>query len=127
MATYGRSDAQVAQALSLHLSAGAEAARAAAWLDGFLNRNAVVLLHDTQVWQLVDAWLASLGEDHFVRVLPLVRRTFSAFEANERRELGQRAGRGMASAAAPVQEADWDEGRANMPLPVLRQLLGITP
>lgn len=116
----------MAQALSLHLSAGAEAARAAAWLDGFLNRNAVVLLHDAQVWQLVDAWLASLSEDHFVRVLPLVRRTFSAFEANERRELGQRAGRGVAAAAAPLAAAPWDATRAGLPLPVLRQLLGIT-
>ncbi len=117
--------AQVAQALSLHLSAGAEAARAAAWLDGFLNRNAVVLLHDAQVWQLVDAWLASLGEEHFIRVLPLVRRTFSAFEANERRELGQRASRGVVPVSTQPQQADWDEASAGLPLPLLRQLLGI--
>ena len=32
--------------MSLNLSAGAEPAHAAAWLEGFLNRNAVVLLHD---------------------------------------------------------------------------------
>jgi hypothetical protein len=117
---------EVAQALSLHLSAGAEPAKAAAWLDGFLNRNAVVLLHDASVWRLVDDWLAGLKEEHFVRVLPLVRRTFSAFEAGERRDLGQRAGQGAQVVAAPVATAAWDEDRACLPLPLLRQILGVT-
>ncbi|MBP7607419.1 MAG: hypothetical protein KA752_10335, partial [Giesbergeria sp.] len=39
-----------AQALSLQLSSGADPLKAAAWLEGFLNRNAVVLLHDAQLW-----------------------------------------------------------------------------
>ena len=116
---------QVATALSLHLSAGAEPTKAAAWLDGFLNRNAVVLLHDANVWRLVDEWLASLSDEHFIRVLPLVRRTFSVFEATERRDLGQRASRGVRAAAAPASASDWDEARAVLPLPVLRQLLGV--
>jgi hypothetical protein len=116
---------QAGQALSLHLSAGAEPAKAAAWLDGFLNRNAVVLLHDAGVWRLVDEWLAGLSDEHFVRVLPLVRRTFSVFGAGERRDLGQRAGQGARAAVAPVAAAAWDEARAAMPLPLLRQLLGV--
>jgi len=118
---------QAAQALSLHLSAGAEPAKAAAWLDGFLNRNAVVLLHDAGVWRLVDEWLAGLSNEHFIRVLPLIRRTFSVFGAGERRDLGQRAGRGAQAAAAPVAAATWDEVRAVLPLPMLRQLLGVEP
>ncbi|GAA0744548.1 DUF5682 family protein [Ideonella azotifigens] len=117
---------QAAQALSLQLSAGAEPAKAAAWLDGFLNRNAVVLLHDAAVWQLVDDWLASLSEEHFVRVLPLVRRTFSLFEAAERRDLSQRASQGAAVATAVMAETTWDEARAVLPLPLLRQLLGVS-
>ena len=32
-------------------------------------------------------WLCGLGEEHFVHILPLVRRTFSAFSASERRDL----------------------------------------
>lgn len=117
---------QVATALSLHLSTGAEPTKAAAWLDGFLNRNAVVLLHDANVWRLVDEWLASLSDEHFIRVLPLVRRTFSAFEASERRDLGQRASQGARAVAVPAAAADWDEARAVLPLPLLRQLLGVT-
>ena len=116
---------QAAQALSLHLSSGADPGKAAAWLDGFLNRNAVVLLHDPQVWRLVDAWLASLSDEHFLRVLPLVRRSFSAFGPGERRDLGQRARQGAPDASATVAAHRWDDTRAVMPLPVLRRILGL--
>lgn len=116
---------QSSQALALHLSAGAEPMKAAAWLDGFLNRNAVVLLHDAAVWQLVNDWLAGLGDEHFVRVLPLVRRTFSLFEASERRDLAQRAARGVVVEEV-MAASDWDDARAVLPLPLLRQLLGVS-
>lgn len=117
----------VARRMSLHLSQGAEPAAAAAWLDGFLNRNATVLLHDATVWTLLDDWLAGLGDEHFLRVLPLVRRTFSAFGPGERRDLAQRAADDGPPVAAPVAEADWDEARALLPLPLLRQLMGPLP
>lgn len=112
-------------AISLHLSRAAEPGKAAAWLDGFLNRNAVVLLHHDGVWPLVDAWLSGLDEEHFIRVLPLVRRTFAHFDAAERRDLGQRAARkGGGTAMAPAR-AEWDEARAALPLPLLRAMLGV--
>jgi hypothetical protein len=115
-----------AQAMSLHLSAGSDAAAAAAWLDGFLNRNATLLLHDATVWPLLDAWLAGLGEDHFIRVLPLVRRTFSAFSPGERRDLAARARQGV-RAAAPAAAAvvDWPADKAALPLPWLRRWLAV--
>lgn len=116
---------QVAQALSLNLSAGTEPAKAAAWLDGFLNRNAVLLLHDRPIWQLVNDWLVGLTEDHFVRVLPLLRRTFSVFGPGERRDLGQRANQGAASVVAPLAAPAWDQARALLALPVLQQIMGI--
>lgn len=116
---------EAATAMSLHLSAGAEPGKAAAWLDGFLNRNAMVLLHDAAVWRLVDAWLRSLGDEHFVRVLPLVRRSFSAFGPGERRDLGERARHGVPQVAALAAQADWHEPRAGRPLPVLRLILGV--
>ena len=122
------------QAMALHLSAGAEPGHAAAWLEGFLNRNAVVLLHDPTVWTLVDEWLASLSEEHFIRVLPLVRRTFSAFGSTELRDLSQKAAQGPRrgtgpSGAAGAHDAPslahWDEERAALPLPLLRRLMGL--
>ena len=115
------------QRMSLHLSQGAEPARAADWLEGFLNGNAQVLLHDATVWGLVDAWLVGLGDDAFVRVLPLVRRSFAAFAHGERRDLGQRAARGRSSTAASqaVAAPAWDDTRAALPVPLLKQILGV--
>jgi hypothetical protein len=119
-----RSADYAATAVSLHLSAGSDPAAAAAWLEGFLNRNAVVLLHDATMWRLLDDWLAALSDEHFVRVLPLVRRSFSAFGPGERRDLATRARQGASatpSAAAPV---DWPADKAALPLPWLRRWLG---
>ncbi|MBP8028649.1 MAG: hypothetical protein KAY73_01745 [Giesbergeria sp.] len=121
-----------AQALSLHLSSGTEPLQAAAWLEGFLNRNAMVLLHDNQLWQLVNDWLCSLGETHFVHILPLVRRTFSAFSASERNDLAQRARQGGTAhanshAAATSSAPPWDFELAALPVPLLQTILGIAP
>lgn len=118
-----------AQALSLHLSSGVAPLQAAAWLEGFLNRNAMVLLHDQQLWRLVDDWLCSLGEEHFMHILPLVRRTFAAFSASERRDLGQRVRQGrQQDAAAPASATpQWDPDLAALPVPFLQTILGVAP
>lgn len=116
-----------AQALSLHLSSGAEPLKAAAWLEGFLNRNAMVLLHDAALWQLVNDWLGGLGEEHFTHILPLVRRTFSAFSASERRDLGQRARQGVQPVEAVASAPDWDEEElAALPIPFLKTIFGFS-
>lgn len=115
---------EAATAVSLHLSTGSEPAAAAAWLEGFLNRNAVVLLHDATVWQLLDDWLAALSDEHFVRVLPLVRRSFSAFGPGERRDLATRARQGAGAAPAAAAPVDWPADKAALPLPWLRRWLG---
>jgi hypothetical protein len=116
-----------AVALSLHLSSSTPPLQAAAWLEGFLNRNAMVLLHDNQLWQLVNDWLCSLGDTHFTHILPLVRRTFSAFSASERQDLGQRARQGghSTASAASIAAPQWDETLAALPVPLLQTILGI--
>lgn len=113
-----------ATAVSLHLSAGSDPAAAATWLEGFLNHNAVVLLHDATVWRLLDDWLAALSEEHFVRVLPLIRRSFSAFGPGERRDLATRARQGASAAPAAAASVDWPADKAALPLPWLRRWLG---
>lgn len=114
---------QAQERLQRSLSAGAEPSEAAQWLDGFLNRNATILLHGDTVWPLVDRWLASLSDEHFLRVVPLVRRTFATFEATDRRDLGQRVR--QPQAVAPVVAVDWNEERALRALPMLRELFGL--
>ncbi|MGO1072837.1 DUF5682 family protein [Lysobacter sp. CA199] len=116
----------VARELGLNLSQGAEPLRAAQWLDGFLNRNAAVLLHDDAVWSLIDAWISELGHEHFLRVVPLLRRSFSRFEAADRRDLGLRVKRPVRAVRAPAAAASWDGERAARALPLLRELFGLS-
>ena len=115
---------EVQRQLQLNLSQGAEPLPAAQWLDGFLNRNATVLLHGDAVWDLIDGWLCALTDEHFVRVVPLVRRTFAGFEAADRRDLGARVNQpgGARTAAVPLE---WNEERALRAMPMLHELLGV--
>ena len=118
-----------AQRVSQALSIGNDPTPAAAWLEGFLHQSGMILLHDDRLWQTVDAWVDSLSDDHFTRVLPLVRRTFSIFPTTERSQMGDRAKRsstGTITTTATTHEADeWNMDRAIKPLPVLKQILGL--
>lgn len=115
---------QTSLRMSQALSVGNDPGPAAAWLEGFLNQSGMVLLHDPQLWAMVDGWLGSLGEDDFIRELPLLRRAFAAFSTPERRQLGERVNR--STVASPLTSpSDWDTARAEQVLPLLHQLLGI--
>jgi hypothetical protein len=99
----------VAQRLSRALSAGADASATAAWVDGFLAGGGLLLVHDTELLGLLDGWVAGLGPEDFLRVLPLVRRTFGGFAAGERRGIGEAVrhpGRGVPAATAPGAGGD---------------------
>ncbi len=115
--------------LSLHLSPGSDAKKSADWLDGFINRNAVVLLHDDKIWTLINNWLTGLNQEHFIRALPLIRRTFGVYSKGERRDLSQRASRNTAGAIITdtSKTSAWDSERAALPVSLLRQLLGLSP
>lgn len=113
-------------ALGLRVSAGSPPAQAAAWLEGFLNQSPSVMLHDTSFWSLIDVWLSGLSDEHFMNVLPLIRRTFSTFSQSERRQLGERAGRGAIDAPEVSSDDDgWNHERAVLALPLLRQIFGV--
>lgn len=119
---------EVAQQMSLALSAAAEPEDAAGWLSAFLGDSAMILLHDDTLWRLVDEWLLSLPDGQFTTVLPMLRRTFTEFSAPERRQLAERARRAgnAGSVGAPaVQPSEQDENRAALPLPFLRKILGL--
>lgn len=123
---------EVVRQFNRNLSLGALPMDVAAWLDGFLNKQALVLLHDESIWGAVDAWLSGLGEVQFAQILPLVRRSFANFSNHERQSLGEKARRAPvagAAAPAPVTSGDeagpWDEQRAALALPVLNAILGL--
>ncbi|MEU9956207.1 DUF5682 family protein [Streptomyces sp. NPDC050982] len=126
---------EAARLMGLVLSPGTEPADAAAWIEGFVGGGSgggMLLVHDERLLGLVDTWLTGVPGDAFTDVLPLLRRTFSAYEPGVRRTLGElvRRGpgtRGSATATAsgiPGFAPDLDAARADAVLPVLRLLLG---
>lgn len=126
-------EGEAARLMGLALSPGTPPAEAAAWIEGFVGGTSgggMLLVHDERLLGLVDAWLTSVPGDAFTDVLPLLRRTFSAYEPGVRRTLGELARRGPA-AGGPVRAetgvpgygAGLDEQRADAVLSVLRLIL----
>jgi hypothetical protein len=123
----------VAARLSRALSTGAGASAQAAWVDGFLARGGLLLVHDAELLGLLDEWVSRLGPEEFLRVLPLVRRTFGGFAPGERRGIGEAVKRPRRSAAAgATREADAGaaveeiaEDRALPALSAVAALLGL--
>ncbi|MFJ2232725.1 DUF5682 family protein [Streptomyces sp. NPDC087859] len=127
---------EAARLMGLVLSPGTPPADAAAWIEGFVGGGAgggLLLVHDERLLGLVDAWLTGVPAEAFTDVLPLLRRTFSAYEPGVRRTLGElvRRGPGERGSAAgggagiPGFGADLDTARADAVLPVVRLLLGL--
>ena len=111
--------------MSLILTTGVPVARAAAWIEGFLTGDGLLLVHDERLLRLVDGWLTGIGPDAFVEALPLLRRTFSEYPAPQRRQIGERAVRlGTAGARPERVDAGIDEARADLVAPTVRALLG---
>ncbi len=118
---------EIARRLSRRLSVGAAALAGAAWLDGFLDGDVILLLHDHDLLRLVDDWVSTVDDTTFEDLLPLLRRTFSRFPPPERRQLGTRLRRrdGVGPAQRSSAGAELDLERA---LPAVRRvaaLLGV--
>ncbi|WP_231626468.1 DUF5682 family protein [Streptomyces apocyni] len=130
-------DDAAARLMGLALSPGTPPADAAAWIEGFVGGGSgggMLLVHDGRLLGLVDAWLSGVSAEAFTDVLPLLRRTFSAYEPGVRRTLGELVRRGPEApgvrpeaAALPGFAPELDQERADAVLPVLRLLLGSVP
>ncbi|WP_432117045.1 DUF5682 family protein [Streptomyces sp. bgisy032] len=127
---------EAARLMGLVLSPGTPPADAAAWIEGFVGGGSgggMLLVHDERLLGLVDAWLTGVPAEAFTDVLPLLRRTFSAYEPGVRRTLGELVRRGpgggggalTAGSGTPGFAADLDTARADAVLPVVRLLLGL--
>jgi hypothetical protein len=115
-----------ATTMSLALSQGAEPARAAGWVQGFLKGSGLLLLHDVKLWNVLDEWLTGLSPDAFSNILPLVRRSFSLFPPPERKQMGQRVKGGTRTGAKSAHTpSEIDEERAARALPLLEKILGL--
>jgi hypothetical protein len=122
----GRLDTQeVGRRMGLVLTVGVPIARAAAWIEGFLAGDGLLLVHDERLLRLVDGWLTGIPAEAFVEVLPLLRRTFSEYPAPQRRQIGERAVRLEAGPGGRDGAADdIDDERGELVMPTVAALLG---
>ncbi|GGB99016.1 DUF5682 family protein [Dyadobacter sediminis] len=97
----------------------------AAWLEGFLNDAATVLVLDDNIWNIVNDWLLGLEETVFLQVIPLLRRTFSVYSNVEKQKIAQRARQAKPVSAGMEIHSKIDEERAKQVLPVLEKLMGL--
>ncbi|MFJ3879905.1 DUF5682 family protein [Streptomyces sp. NPDC090077] len=125
---------ETARLMGLAVSPAASPADAAGWIEGFAGGpgGGTLLVHDERLLGLVDAWLTAVPEGAFIDVLPLLRRTFGAYEPGVKRTLGELArrvpGTRTAPAGAPPGFApDLDPARADAVADLARLLLGTAP
>ena len=117
--------AEAARRLAAHLSIGVPAAGQAAWVDGFLSGSGLLLVHDRDLLGILDDWLASLGDQDFTAVLPLLRRTFGGFAGPELAHIGHAARQLTGGApAGPGATEPVDAGRAAGALRTVAAILG---
>ena len=116
--------ASVQRRLSQALSGGTPPARGAAFVEGFLAGSGSVLVHDAELLAVLDGWVSSLPVDAFDAVIVLLRRTFGAFEAAERRQL-MAVLVGLGVERTTGFGVDVDPARSARALATVRRMLGL--
>ncbi len=114
----------VQRRLSQALSGGTPPAKGAAFVEGFLAGSGSVLVHDAELLAVLDGWVSSLPSDAFDAVIVLMRRTFGAFEAAERRQL-MAVLMGLGVERSVGFGDDVDPRRADASMVTVRHMLGL--
>ena len=108
----------VANLIGLRLGGAAEPLPAAAFLEGFLEVNALVLVKSRPVVEALDAFVAAIEPERFRDILPVLRRAFSRLGPTERRYLlenvlaARRIGAKAEAAQAVLLEQDKEKLKA---------------
>ncbi|HEX3251578.1 MAG TPA: DUF5682 family protein [Pyrinomonadaceae bacterium] len=118
---------EVERRMGLAIAPAVDPVKSMAWIDGFLRSSGLILLHNDELWQILNEWVGSVKSEIFPQLLPLLRRTFSTFTAPERSQIGALARRGSSarSSGLPIPSDDLDEERARKVLPLVAQILGL--
>jgi hypothetical protein len=118
---------EVERRMGLAVAPAVDPTQSMAWIEGFLRGSGLILLHNKELWQILNEWVRSVRGESFPQLLPLLRRTFSTFSAPERSQLGTlaRRGAGGKSAASANASSTINEERARKVLPLVAQILGL--
>ncbi|MBK8389887.1 MAG: hypothetical protein IPL23_11680 [Saprospiraceae bacterium] len=97
------------------------------WLEGFLRGSGMILLYDDRLWNLVYNWIEGLDKSQFDEQLPFIRRSFSKFEFAERRQIGEKARKGIHKVENLNRDEnfEFDPEKGRMVLPVLMKIMGV--
>ena len=118
---------EVERRMGLAIAPAVEPAQSTAWIEGFLRGSGLILLHNEELWHILNEWVRSVKSEIFPQLLPLLRRTFSTFTAPERSQIGALARRGAGDRSIPssITSTTLDEDRARKVLPLVAQILGL--
>ncbi len=86
------SDTQIEAEISLRLSPAVQGNNAASWIEGVTCTNHYALLSRSFFWRSIDEYISSLDEEGFMRCLVFLRRAFSDFSAEEKRDIFKQLG-----------------------------------
>ncbi len=113
--------------ISYALSSNHEPTFVASWLEGFLKGSGMILIYDHRLWNLIYGWVSSLSQDIFMELLPLLRRSFAKFEFGERRQIGEKAKKGLVDQQPVLISADenFDFEKAASILPIIAKFLQV--
>jgi hypothetical protein len=115
---------EVERRMGLAIAPAVDPVKSMAWIDGFLRSSGLILLHNDELWRILDDWVGSVKSEIFPQLLPLLRRTFSTFTAPERSQIGALARRGT-GARSTIASDTLDEARARKVLPLVAKILGL--
>ncbi|WP_207420354.1 DUF5682 family protein [Desertivirga brevis] len=116
---------QTAAEFSKALSPGHDPSYSAAWAEGFLKDSATILILDDDIWNITNNWLASLDQEVFLQVVPLLRRTFAVYNSVEKSRIAQRVKYSKEGGEKREAAVTINKERASRVLPILGTILGI--
>jgi hypothetical protein len=121
-------DTQAENMMSYFLSITQPAADVAYWLQGFLKNSGTLILYDNRLWNLLYNWVAQLADEVFLDLLPFLRKTFSHFEFAERRQIGEKAKKGVTETSISneqIADDNFDEEKGKQIIPTLAMLMNL--